>query len=275
VPRPTDPGITKFGPLLGWCALACILAPGLETLPAAAAPVAPSASAAPLLLEPKDRVLVQRSYWPFEGRRRLYACSVGSPAGIHYAYDFETGAILSMWRGPFLDPSEMWVGRGNNQMGKPAAPALTLDGEPRFALFPGPATQMPKTGAWPDRPDALYSSQGYELEPNGQPIFLATWGTLTIRDRIAPAADGRGLTRTLRLAGQVPFQQGWLLVAEADTISRRPEGGYGVAGRGYRIEWPADSPHRPVVLSSSKVQRLALHLTKETLDQPVVYTLAW
>jgi hypothetical protein len=57
----------------------------------------PRAPSAPMLLVSKDRVIVQRGFVPVDDTLRLYACVVGTPAGVHYAYDLQTGALLSLW----------------------------------------------------------------------------------------------------------------------------------------------------------------------------------
>jgi hypothetical protein len=56
-----------------------------------------------LPVEPTDRTLLQRGFVPFEPRKRLYAAVVGTPAGVHFSYDFETGSVLHVWRGAFAD----------------------------------------------------------------------------------------------------------------------------------------------------------------------------
>jgi len=91
-------------------AIGCVLGPAGYSAPAPA----------PIIVAPKDRVLLQRGFVPVDGALRLYACVVGTPAGLHYAYDLETGALLSVWRGPFADMVEIWGPRARNQTALPA-----------------------------------------------------------------------------------------------------------------------------------------------------------
>lgn len=250
------------------------LAFALGTAVIAQGAAGPRRPAKPLLLEPKDRVLVQRAFFPFGEALRLYACVVGAPAGIHYAYDLETGALLSVWRGPFADVSELWAGRSLSQTARPAGGELALSAKPAFALFPNRLLEYPKI--WPEQPLALYASQGYELEPDGQPVFLANLEYLTIRDRIAPSADGRGLTRRLEFGGELSPWETWLLLGEADAIAPLPDGsGWSAGEGGWTVEWPAGSPHQPVVRTESGRQLLALKIEPGNLAQPVAYTLTW
>ena len=224
-----------------------------------------------IAVEPQDRVLAQRSFVPFEPKKRLYAINVGTPAGVHFSYDFETGALLRAWRGGFLDTFEMWDGRGENQIAKPTGPALTLNAKPAVALV-----EFPLSGGWPDQPDAMQSSRGYVLEADGLPVFLSNLSSLTIRDRIAPAADGRGLARTVTVGGRMNDWSAWVLLAEADTITPQPGGGGWIIGdRAWYLDWPADPAHTPVVHSRGGQQQLVVRISKGVLDVPINYSLVW
>jgi hypothetical protein len=229
-------------------------------------------SAPPVLkIDPTDRVLVQRGFVPFEPKKRLYAVSVGTPQGVHYAYDLETTALLRVWRGRFLDTGEMWVNRGENQYSKPAGPALTLSGLPSVALI-----EMPQSGGWPDRPDPLMTPQGYTLEPDGQPVFLTKLTDVLIKDRIAPSAGGRGLARRLEFSGALPSWQVCVLLADAESITPQPDGsGWIVGDRSYYLDWPKDSPHQPVLRNRGGHQLLVVPLSKATLGKPLSYEIVW
>ncbi len=225
----------------------------------------------PMPLDVKDRVLAQRSFVPYEPRKRLYAINVGTPAGVHFAYDFETGAILRVWRGAFLDTAEMWVNRGEPQLGKPAGPALTLNAKPNVALI-----EFGLASDWPNEPEALWSSQGYTLESDGLPVFLNQLSKLNLRDRIAPTADGRGLTRTLEAKGELASWSTWFLLADATKITAQPDGrGWIIGDREWYLDWPANSPVAPVVRTHNGRQQLAVPLTRATLETPITYTLVW
>jgi hypothetical protein len=221
-------------------------------------------------VEPSERVMVQRGFVPFAPRKRLYAASVGTPAGVHFAYDFETGALLRAWRGSFLNTAEMWEGRGADQTAQPEGPALTFNGKPAVALI-----EYAARGDWPDQPEPLWSSQGYTLEADGTPVFLGRLAELTVRDRIAAVPDGKGLTRTLTLSGALPSWSTWVLVAEADTITAQPGGGWVIGDREWYLDWPADVPPRAIVRTVGAKQQLAVPLTAANLATPLHYTLVW
>jgi Domain of Unknown Function (DUF1080)/PA14 domain len=223
-----------------------------------------------LLIQPDDRVRLQRGFVPYEPKKRLYAISVGTPAGAHYAYDFETGALLRVWRGSFVDAFEMWDGRGEPQLAKPAGPSLTLNAKPTLALL------EKATDEWPDAPEALWSSNGYTLDREGQPTFFGKLASLEVTDRIAPTSDGRGLTRTINLKGSNTSWQTWVLLAEAATITPQAGGsGFVVGDREYYVDLPADSAVRPFVRTHGDHQQLVLPVSSAGITRPIVYTLFW
>lgn len=222
-------------------------------------------------VEPSDRVLLQRGFVPFDPRKRLYAASVGTPAGVHFAYDFETGTVLRAWRGSFVDTAAMWEGRGEDQTAKPTGPALTFHGKPTVAMI-----EKPATGDWPDQPEALWSSQGYELEADGTPVFLSSLSDLSIRDRLSPLAKGQGLARSIVISGRVPSWSAWVLLAESDRITPQPGGrGWIIGQREWFLDWPADSAHRPVIRSFNGRQHLAIPLSAGNLEKPIRYSIVW
>lgn len=222
-------------------------------------------------VEPTDRVLLQRGFVPFDPRKRLYAASVGTPAGVHFAYDFETGSVLRAWRGSFINAADMWEGRGNDQTARPEGPALTFNGKPTLALI-----EYAQNGDWPDQPESLWTSQGYMLESDGTPVFLATLADLTVRDRITADAGGKGLTRTLQLGGRLPSWSAWVLLAEADQITPQPGGaGWIVGEREWYLDWPANATHRPVVRTVNGRQQLAVPLSAGSLEKPLTYSIVW
>lgn len=221
-------------------------------------------------VEPADRVLLQRSFVPYEPRKRLYAASVGSPTGVHYAYDFETGALLRAWRGRFLDANQMWEGRGEAQTARPLGAALTLNAKPAFVLL-----ESGPSGDWPSEPEPLWSSKGYTLEADGQPVFLAQLAEMSIRDRIAPAPEGRGLTRTFEVKGNTASWSAWAFLAEADVITSQPDGSWIIGDREWYLDWPAETKVRPVLRTSNGRMQLAVPLNRGNLEKTITYTLVW
>lgn len=224
-----------------------------------------------ILIEPTaKRIRMQRSFVPFDPKKRLYAVNVGTPAGIHYAYDFETAAILRVWRGGFLDTFELWDGRAENQLAIPTGPALTLNDKPVLALL------ETYRHDWPDQPDNMWSSQGYQLEPDGQPTFKFKLSSLSATDRIAPDPADHGLTRTLVVTGETVSWGAWVLLAEAERITPQPGGhSYIIGDRSYYLDLPADSAIRPLLRTRNGNQQLLVPIDESTLGKSITYSLVW
>ena len=99
---------------------------------------------------------------------------------------------------------------------------------------------------------------------------------LAVRDRIGAAPEGKGLTRTLQMKGKLPSWSAWVLLAEAETITRQPDGsGWIIGAREWYLDWPSDAARQPVVRSVNGKQQLAVPLTGATLEKPITYSIVW
>jgi len=136
--------------------------------------------------------VLQRSFAFHQGKKKTHVIQVGDPAGLHYSYDLKQGAILQVWRGKFLDATQMWDNRGEPQTSEPLGLNVVQDG--KFPLVLAHQAQ-------PDSTELVY--KGYRLEA-GRPVFMYEWpaAKLRVEDRIQPA--GNGLRRTLSLVGASP-----------------------------------------------------------------------
>src|SRR5690606_34616848 len=91
-------------------------------------------------VEPADEPYLLRGFVEHAGEKRTHVISVGEPSGIHYSYDAETGAVLQGWRGPFLETTQMWEGRGEPQLGVPLGSILPLSAAPAIARLASGST---------------------------------------------------------------------------------------------------------------------------------------
>lgn len=247
--------------------------PGLAPRPLLASAEQASAKpadATPLIpVEPKERILLQRTFVPLDHSRRLYACFVGTPAGVHYAYDLEQAAIVGVWRGGFFEGHDLWHERAEDQEARPTGPGFTIEGRPLLFQF---GDHDPR---WPERAPPTSASQGYRLEANGQPVFLFTFSGVSVEDRIAPLPKGDGLTRTLKFSGKPREKDAWALLAEAPVITPQPGGaGWVVGDRDFYLDWPKDSPARPTLRREGDRMQLLVRVTA-TSPRELTYNLLW
>lgn len=231
----------------------------------------PATPALPLTIEPEaGRVRLQRTYFPFEDHKRVYAVTVGYESRLNYAYDLAQGSLLAVWTGTYLDVTDMWRARGIDQSARPTGSVIHFDGRPALAGLGNPGS------AWQPNDTNLFKQRGYTLEADGQPVFHYDFSALRVSDRIAPLPGGRGLVRTLTVTGRPVSGTPWLLLAEADAITSRP-GGYVIGDRQYYIDIDPEGPDRPrPELRMERGRRqLILPLGNTTEARTFRYTLIW
>jgi hypothetical protein len=215
-----------------------------QALHAARTPDLPGA----IVVDAESGPVVQRGFVRLGDEKRTHAAAVGDPSGTHYAIDLATGALLLAWRGPFVDATDMWHERGNDQTLRPLGSVLTLG-----------------TPTWAD--SAGYVPQGYALDAEGRPTFLARLGGVQIEDRLR--ADSAGLHRALRLRGA---GDGLVVrLAAAPTVARLADGRWLVGDGTYYVvpERGTEVSARPTVGGQELVAR------PRGADATVAYTIQW
>jgi hypothetical protein len=134
--------------------------------------------------------VMQRSFAFHLGKKKTHVIHVGDPSGLHYSYDLKQGALLQVWRGPFLNATQMWHDRGEPQTAEPLGVTIVLDG------------RFPLTWDHQAQPDSLQATdlvyKGYKIE-QGRPVFMYDWASakMQLEDRIVSAANNIGLKRTI------------------------------------------------------------------------------
>ncbi len=173
-----------------------------------------------------------------DGGKKLRVLHVGDPAGVHYSYDLEQGALLDLWKGDFLNTTDAWHERGEAQTVSPLGTTLRLWGTT-------PVTTSAQT--LPDSTTGVVF-KSYSLDEIGHPTFHFQVGNLQLTDRLLPYDGGRGLTRevdatggdaTLRLARGKAIQSlgnGLYLVDGQFYVQTAPKASATIASAGGRQE---------------------------------------
>lgn len=206
---------------------------------------------APIDAEPGRAPYVLRGMVYHGDEKRTHAATVGDPAGVHYALDLGRGALLHLWRGPFVDATAMWGGRGYEQVARPLGAAVAMDGEVAVAALPD------RQAPWPAGVPADYRFQGYELDEEGRPIFRYSVADLGVAERFAPLEGARGLRRTLSLRGAGAGTV-WHRVARGSRIERLADGSYAVGDRAFYVQIEEAGGLEPVVRTAGGAQELLL-----------------
>ena len=122
------------------------------------------------LLPVGDRPVVFRTFLARAGNRGI---AVGTPSGLHFAFDAEQIRLCEAWSGDFLDVAPVWEGRGGGI-------AVQL-GPIVWSAPPGPLLTLEPALSDNGRAQGL-KFLGYRLEPDGTPVFQ--W---EVRARSVPA----------------------------------------------------------------------------------------
>ncbi len=227
----------------------------------------------PIIVEPQLEPVVLRSFVRHNNTKRVIAVSVADPLGVHFSYDLAQGALLYVWRGPFLETTQMWHERGEDQTAQPLGSAITLPGTPALAVLPD------ANAAWPDTiVDTMqFRREGYQLDKAGRPTFLYQVGGVAVADNMRPAADGLSLRRELRL--RVPATAGtsdglYFQIARDLRVVRQSDGSYLVGDGTYLVVLPGSSA-QPVVRRQNGRDELLLPVRFDRGEAVIAYTIVW
>lgn len=166
----------------------------------------------------QGKARIQRSFIDTGQEKKTHCLSVGTPQGIHFSVDLQTGGLVQIWDGGFLNVTNMWHRRGNLQTGSPLGPVIALSGSNEL---------LDKDGA--GLPVQL---QEYTVDSRGLPAFTYTAGKLVMTDRLAPSDQVRAVNRKLSIRGKQPFSY---KLAAGKAIELLPDGSYSVDDKAYYL----------------------------------------
>lgn len=152
-----------------------------------------------------------RSFMDHNNRKLTHVLSVGDPHQVHYSYDLLQGGLLQVWKGDFLNTTEMWYERGEPQTATALGAAISLAGNcPVYE----PALSKDSVTA--------YQYKGYSLDTKGLPTFNYVYHQLKITDKIQALENGNGLKRTINIDGDK--QNTTIRIAQGSSIKSMGNG---------------------------------------------------
>jgi hypothetical protein len=225
----------------------------------------------PIVLEPQTEPVLLRSFEWHRHSKRTAVLSVADPMGVHYSYDLAQGAPFFVWRGPFLETTQMWNDRGEDQISRPLGSVIDLAGVPTLA-FLGDAN-----AAWPDSiTDArLFRRGGFRLDKAGRPIMLAEVRGISVEDALRPDSGGLGLRRELRLRAPASANTDglYVLLAMGKSIAKQSDGSFGVDDKSYFVT--VSGAAQPVIRKFGGREELVLPVRFDRGEAAVAYTIVW
>jgi hypothetical protein len=168
-----------------------------------------------------------RSFMAHNNRKLTHVLSVGDPHQVHYAYDLLQGGILQVWKGDFLNTTEMWYERGEPQTASAMGAVRTLKGN---CPIYNPSLTKDSVVA--------YQYKGYTLGGNGLPTFKYEYQNLKLHDEIQPMENRNGLSRTITIEGS-QLENTKIRIAQGATIKQINNGVYVVGDQAYFISMNA------------------------------------
>lgn len=107
---------------------------------------------------------------------------VGTPEGVHSAFDVEHGRLAKVWRGRFMNVIGTWRGRAGALESPGAAEAIDLPAGTAVGTRPS------LTAPWDE--EAVGVSLGRRLNPDGSMSFRYRVGELEVEETIRPTSIG-------------------------------------------------------------------------------------
>ncbi|MEM7382355.1 MAG: family 16 glycoside hydrolase, partial [Bacteroidota bacterium] len=202
-----------------------------------------------LLVMVDGSAVTQRSFMMHNGSKRTHCISVGTPSGIHYAYDLYSGALLQAWEGEFLNTTPMWHSRGHEQLANPEGFTVSFHGDPELAILEDEDSDWPAEIAENEARKPL----GYEMNSAGIPVFSFDINGSIITDKTEPSTSGRGVIRNISASGD---QELWHKLAEGESIEKLADGSFVINDEGYFVEVSDESEHEAVIRESKGAYEL-------------------
>jgi hypothetical protein len=220
-----------------------------------------------IFLEPGNEPEVIRGFVEHDGVKKTRTIAVGDPQGVHYVFDSEQGALIKIWKGDFLETTDMWHSRGVAQLAVPRGAVIDLSGAPTVGLLDTPNT------AWPDSAGMEYTFQGYHLDESGHPTFRYHVGNVQVEDHLTPGGNGEQLIRDIRLDGAA--ETAWVRVITAGSISSLTDGTYDIDGRTLYLDLLGSQSRKPIIRDGAHGQELLVPVTLQDGPVTVRYALIW
>jgi hypothetical protein len=204
---------------------------------------------------------VQRSFIMYGNKKISHGINVGMPNGLSFSYDLNQGGFLQLWRGKFLNTTEMWYDRGEPQTS--AAMGMTINANDKFPLayLNNNETEFPESLTKED-----LKFKGYKIEKHlnngGYPSFMYEYKDLKVKDLTTPMEKSEGLNRHLVIDGEVgTTKQLYALIAEGTDIAEVANNRYGIDNQAYYVEVVSTLNNKPFIRENKGKKQLLMLLT--------------
>jgi hypothetical protein len=217
----------------------------------------------PITINPTGKPYLLRSFLNYGDKKLTHVISVGNPNQLNYSYDLKQGALFQIWRGDFLDVTDMWLERGEPQLAKPLGAVITLSDAPPLAVLKTPQEQWPSSVPFDD-----FQNKGYVLDANKFPTFQYAINAMNVNDKIS-SPNATTLVRKIQITGAP--ESLYFQLASATQIELISKGLYAIGNKNYYIS--IEDSLNPVIRKSSTGQELIVAIPVNTAS--LSYSITW
>lgn len=190
------------------------------------------------------------------GVRVVHAVSVSSDENVHYSYDADTGTIIQLWRGGFLDATPMWYSRGDGSS-RPVGAVQTF-GHPVPAIAKLSSPDAP----WKrDTTGSGFRPKGYQLLDDNKPVFRYLTYGVSVDDATLALADGQGISREITIRN--PVANLFVRLAQGETIADLGKGMYLVDNNSYYLRLDEAGGAKPIVRDANGMKELIIPVSSK------------
>ncbi len=219
-----------------------------------------------IIIEPKDKPVMQRSFVAHNGVKHTHCISVGTPQGVHYSYNLATGSLLKVWDGSFLNTTHMWLSRGYEQLGEPIGFKVSLHGDLEFAKLENENTLWPI----PLPENKGFKQLGYELNEDRMPTFSYEIDGTTVTNSFTIPEGNRQLNRTITTSKARDL---WYKIAEGESIKTLANQTYIINNESYYIDFSANKDLTPIVRTVDGKDELIVKIPNGS--NTINYSIIW
>jgi len=172
-----------------------------------------------------------RSFLNYKGKKLTHVISVGDPEGIHYSYNLNQAGLLQVWKGKFLNTSEMWYERGEPQIASSLGSLMIMSGKCPIEINQKSGISL--HDSLNDRTELIY--KGYKLGEDRYPLFEYAYNGIRFTDSFKPYDNKRGLKREVALLVS-PSEEILFKLAEGSKIEMVGDQLYAINNQQYYVK---------------------------------------
>ncbi len=221
----------------------------------------------PIILDVTNEPITQRSFLNHEGVKRSHCISIGLVEKLNYSLDLETGTLLHVWNGDFLDATQMWHSRGEHQRGEPIGFSISSHGDLDFASLGNNNDAWPKTL----NDNINFKQVGYEFKNDGIPTFSFEMNGNKISHSFkADISFKRGLERIITSNNTSSI---WHKIADGESIKSIKNNTFIINNESYYIVFKEGKTSKPIIRNNNGKDELLVEIPKGS--STTSYSIIW